>query len=86
MTLEFITALMQYLTQFIMIFMIERYVFLEKGLPKKKQRIYYTITLILGILLQCFVGDELASIYIIFIGAHNIFLARKEHKIRGVLS
>ena len=83
MTLEFITALMQYLTQFIMIFMIERYVFLEKGLPKKKQRIYYTITLLFGILLQCLVGDELASIYIIFVGAHNIFLARKEHKIRG---
>ena len=83
MTLEFITALMQYFTQYIMIFMIERYVFLEKGLPKKKQRIYYTITLLVGILLQCFVGDELASIYIIFIGAHNIFLARKEHKIRG---
>ncbi|MBQ8038773.1 MAG: response regulator [Lachnospiraceae bacterium] len=83
MRLEFITGLMQYLTQYIMIFMIERYVFLEKGLPRKKQRIYYTVTLLVGILLQCFLGQNVASLYILFIGAHNIFLARKEKKIRG---
>ena len=84
MTLEFITGILQFITQYLMIFMIERYVFLEKGLPKKKQRIYYTITFLLGIVLHFLLGQNISSLYIIFVAAQNIFLARKEKKIRGI--
>ena len=83
MTLEVLTSYMQYFAQYIMIFMIERYVFLENGLSKKKQKIYYTVTLLLGILIHCLWGENVSSIYIILVASYNIFLARKEKKVRG---
>lgn len=77
-----IGSFLENLTVFILVFMIERYVLMEKGLEKKKQLWFYIITGILAFIIHCF-DAGLAQVFIILVGGLNICLARKEHKVRG---
>lgn len=67
----------------IFIFGVERYVFLEPGLEKKKQRIFYAISFTLPVLTNILEWYDLEQVLAMLVGGLNIFLARKEHRIRG---
>ena len=68
---------------YISLFMVERYVFLEQGLEKKKQRLFYAVTFSLMII-SYFIFDDGVALYIIMAAAGlNISLVRKKHRIRG---
>lgn len=78
-----INIIVELLMMYISIFLVERYVFLEPGMERKKQILYYAINiglLIVSYLLFC---QSVATIWLIFIGGLNISLARKEHRIGG---
>lgn len=68
---------------YISLFMVERYVFLEQGLEKKKQRLFYAVTFSL-MLVSYFIFDDGIALYIIMSAAGlNISMVRKKHRIRG---
>ena len=76
-------AVIEMVVMFISLFMSERYVFLERGLEKKKQRWFYAITLISFIASYYLINDMVAMYLLMVAGGLNISLARKEHRIRG---
>lgn len=65
-------------------FLIKAYVFLEPNLEPKKQRIFYFACFILAGALAVFAKD-LAEVVVLATIGLNICLARKEHKLRGLL-
>ena len=72
------------ITIYISLFMVERYVFLEQGLEKKKQRLFYAVTFSLMII-SYFIFDDGIALYITMAAAGlNISLVRKKHRIRGI--
>ena len=76
-------AVMELVFMFIGLFMAERYVFLERGLEKKKQCLYYVMSMIL-MLGAYFLFDEVVAQYVLLVSAGlNISLARREHRVRG---
>lgn len=83
MLVEVLAAYFEYIIQFVMIFMIERYVFLEKGFSRGKQRMFYAVTFFLGTILFILCGTEVSSIFVVLIAGLNISLARSEKKFRG---
>lgn len=70
------------LVVFIAVFMIQKYVLLEKGLEKNKQKWFCIINGLISFILCCF-NATIAQLFILLIGGINICLARKEHRIRG---
>ena len=65
------------------IFLTERYIFLEKGMEPKKQRIFYLISVLLVRLFYALAGPDGATVMILIVGGMNISLARKKHRVRG---
>ena len=81
--LNVIMVAIELIIMFIGPFMVERYVFLEPGLDKGKQRLYYAACVIVAFA-SYFLFDAEITIYVMMIEVGlNISLARKEHRIRG---
>lgn len=80
-----ISSYINLLSEFISIFLCERYVFLEKGMEAKKQRWYYLLSAAVILAAYIFAGEEIATAVLVFAGGFNIVLARKEHKLWGFL-
>lgn len=78
-----VCSILEILLIFIGIFLTERYVFLEQGLEKAKQRKYYLVCFTIILLFNLFSEESLATALIYFVGGLNISLARKKHRIRG---
>ena len=81
--MELIFRYLEFLTQYIAIFLIQRYVFLEKGMEAKKQKQFYIITIMIGMLICTLLGSELASFLAMLFGGVNIILARQKNRLRG---
>ena len=78
-----INMFLEMYTVFIFIFLVERYVFLEDGMEKKKQNLFYAAgAILLGVSLY-FIGPTAATVCTILLGGLNIALGRKEHRIIG---
>ena len=70
------------LCQLICLFCCKRYVFLEYGLERKKQHLYFGVSVLLS--LVCGIFDEnIAMVLGVFLLGVNISLARKNHRISG---
>lgn len=76
-------SILEIVTEFAGVFLIERYVFLENGLKPWKQRLYYLFSIFLVLVFYARFGKDFATGLILFIGGLNISLARKEHRLRG---
>ena len=84
-SLEQVSTLLQLVLMFIFIFLVERYVFLELGMIKRKQRTFY-MAFFSAILLSFFIfGSDVASCIVLVSGGLNIALARKKKRVRGFL-
>lgn len=84
--LDYIIFYLEFLVQYIAIFFIQRYVFLEKGLEKEKQKLFYIVTLIMGIIICTFVGPDGASIFTMLACGLNSFISRSRKKLLGLFS
>ena len=73
------------MTQYIVMLLVQRYVFLEKSMEKKKQKVFYLITLIIGIALCTLKKSEVPEIFAMLACGLNISFARKEKKVAGFL-
>lgn len=72
------------ITIYVGLFLAQRYVLLEKGMKKNKQRWFYVISFTISILLTGF-ANILAQPFMILCCGLNSFLARKKRKIGGFL-
>ena len=70
------------LCQLICLFCCKRYVFLEYGLERKKQDLYFPVSMALAIMCG-FIDENVAMILVVVLSGLNISLARKTHRIRG---
>ncbi|MCM1054766.1 MAG: HD domain-containing protein [Bacteroides sp.] len=66
-------------------FLIKKYILLEPDLEPKKQRIVYIACLLLAGIAFLTIGKDAASTVVLAVIGVNICLARKEHKLRGLL-
>ena len=73
---------MEIFINFWLLFMVKKYVLLERGFEKKKQIIYYIITLGIAILSVQMAPSLTQPVLVIMCGL-NISLAREKHKVRG---
>lgn len=78
-----INVLLESFMVFVLIFLAQRYVFLERGLEGKKQTWYYIISAVATLLTIYLVDEGVATSLMIILGGLNISLARKEHRISG---
>lgn len=81
--MDFVILYLEFFTQYIVMFLIQRYVFLEKGLEKEKQKLFYAVTFVIGIIICTLTIAGVAEIYSIFVCGLNIVLARKDKKLTG---
>ena len=82
---ETLFSIIYLLTLTIMMFMIRKYVFFEPDLDVKKQRTFYVISFLVGLIVQfVFNADYAAQAIQLMVGV-NIFLARKKHRLLGFL-
>lgn len=70
------------LCQLICLFCCKRYVFLEYGLERKKQHLYFLVSVLLSLLCGT-VDENIAMILGAFLLGLNISLARKKHRVSG---
>ena len=70
------------LCQLICLFRCKRYVFLEYGLERKKQHLYFGVSVLLSLLCGAF-DENVAMILVVFLSGLNISLARKSHRVSG---
>ena len=70
------------LCQLICLFCCKRYVFLEYGLERKKQHLYFLVSVLLALLCGT-VDENIAMILGAFLLGLNISLARKKHRVSG---
>ena len=70
------------LCQLICLFCFKRYVFLEYGLERKKQHLYFLVSVLLALLCGT-VDENIAMILGAFLLGLNISLARKKHRVSG---
>ena len=84
--LTFITFYLEKSMIFVLIFVVQKYVLLEKTFEKKKQTRYYIITYITSMIVATFSAD-VADVLILFFCGLNSFLTRtqKEKKMVGFL-
>ena len=80
-----IATSLELLLMLISMILIERYVFLERGMEKGKQRRYYVLCVVLMLFTNLFIDSGLAQLIMLIFVALNISLARKEHRIQGFL-
>ena len=83
-TLVKIGPYLETITIYISLFLMQRYVLLEKGMESKKQRWFHIISFTIAMLLTGFIYPA-AQGFMIFCCGLNSFLARKERKFRGFL-
>ena len=83
--MDFVFLYLEFLVQYIAMFLIQRYVFLEKGLVKEKQKYFYIVTLGIGIILCSVSGSDVAAFGAMLACGLNICLARKEKRLTGFL-
>ncbi len=81
--MDYIFSYLEFLVQYIAMFLIQRYVFLERGLDKKKQKIFYTVTIVMGLIICTPFSVEIASVFAMLVCGLNIMLAREKHKLTG---
>lgn len=81
--MDYIFLYLEFLVQYIAMFLIQRYVFLERGLEKTKQKIFYAVTIVIGLIICAFFSAEIASVFVMLVCGLNIVLARKEKKLTG---
>ena len=80
---ELLTIITYYVEKtiiFILLFMVQKYVLLEKNLEKKKQTRYYVVTYVISMIIATFLPDESADVFLIFCVGLNSFLTRKKHE------
>lgn len=84
--MNFICDMLEVITVSVCFFLLKKYVFLEKDLPKKQQTFFYLVTAaVLGIVFFIF-GNTAAEILCSAAVGLNIVLAReKPHKLSGLL-
>lgn len=80
---EQVCTLLEILLVFISIFLTERYVFLEQGLERRKQRWFYLVSLVLVLIAGKWQERNMSAILSVLAGGLNISLARKKHKFTG---
>ena len=85
MIMTWIVTSLELLFMMISMFLTQRYVFLEQGMEKKKQRRYYVYCVILILVCNILIDPGIAQILMLFLVALNISLARKECKAKGFL-
>lgn len=66
-------------------FLIKKYVFLEPDMEPKKQHIFYWISFLLMGIVFFVLGKDAATMAALFLIGLNIYLVRKEHRLRGIL-
>ena len=81
--LEALSLLIQFVIIYVGLFMIERYVFLEKGMKEKAQRLFYLGSFLVSAVCFLFINISIAEVCIVFFAGLNISLAREEHKVAG---
>ena len=81
--LEELNSILELVTIFVSMFLLERYVFLEPGMEMKKQRFFYLISVCAVLFIYVFFGKDAATLVTLIAGGLNISLARKEHRLRG---
>ena len=81
--LEALSLLIQFVITYAGLFMIERYVFLEKGMKEKAQRLFYLGSFLVSAVCFLFINISIAEVCIVFFAGLNISLAREEHKVAG---
>lgn len=81
--MDYIFLYLEFLVQYIAMFLIQRYVFLERGLEKTKQKIFYAVTIVMGLIICAFFSAERASMFAMLVCGLNIVLARTEKKLTG---
>ena len=69
----------------IVLFLGRKYVFFEPELDRKKQRFFYVITFVVAFIVQFAFSSDYATDAVSLMVGINIFLARKKHKLAGVL-
>ena len=68
------------LCQLICLFCCKRYVFLEYGMERKKQHLYFLVSMELS--LMCgIINEDVAMILVVVLSGLNISLARKTHRV-----
>lgn len=67
------------------LFSIERYVFLEPALEKKKQGMYYVFSMLAAIVSNLLFGNDIGHFVIVLVVGLNIALARRRKKFPGFL-
>ena len=71
---------------FVMLFLIQKYVLLEKSLEKNKQTRFYIITYIISMILATFVPEgQVVNAFMLFASGLNNYLTRTENKPVGFL-
>lgn len=81
--MNYIFLYLEFLVQYIAMFLIQRYVFLERGLDKTKQKIFYAVTIVMGLIICAFSSAEIASAFAMLVCGLNIMLAREKQKLTG---
>ncbi|MBQ2283274.1 MAG: response regulator [Agathobacter sp.] len=76
---------MEFAVKFVGMFMIARYVFLEKGLEPKKQRKFYFFSILVITICFLFFSVDIADLCLVVSVGLNVSLAREEHKVAGFL-
>lgn len=83
--LDRIFALWDSLLQLTAMIVIARYVFFEKPLSPKKQKIFYAVSYSIIIISEIFLTADTVSLLAMLLMALNIILARKKRKVLGAL-
>ena len=81
--MDYIFLYLEFLVQYIAMFLIQRYVFLERGLEKTKQKIFYAVTIVIGLIICAFFSSEEASVFAMLVCGLNIVIARDKQKLTG---
>ncbi len=71
----------EFFLQYVSVFMVQKYVFLESGLERKKEFKYYVIAFLIGVFTHIF---SLSAPYLLLIVGINIALGRKKKKFQGI--
>ena len=79
-----INELIELFIIFVGSFLIQRYVFLEAGLEKRKQTRYYVICGALLCMIYYVLGKVFADFAVLLMNGYNIYLSRTNHRIRGI--
>ncbi len=82
MMLDLLSTYLEFIVQYIAIFFIQRYVFLESFHTLKKSRRFHMICFSVGLVICTF--TDVAGFYIIFSSVLGIVLSRKAKKFRGI--